>query len=70
MLNLQPIAEDYEQLFAENPLAAEQLKVIVLNRMYGDAAALIEKLQAEQNGESVEPDPEVPVSIEKAKKAK
>ena len=40
---LEPVPSDYEQLFAQNPLAAEQLKVIILRRMYGEAMARIDE---------------------------
>ena len=34
-----PAAEDYETLFAMNPLAAEQMKSIILSRMLAEAEA-------------------------------
>ena len=36
---LEPTEVDVAELLRQNPLAAEQLKVIVLRRMYGEAIA-------------------------------
>lgn len=35
-MELRPVPSDYERLFERNPLAAEQLKAIVLERMHAD----------------------------------
>ena len=37
---LEPTEADVAELLRQNPLAAEQLKVIVLRRMYGEAIAM------------------------------
>ena len=57
MVDLEPTQADYMELLRQNPLAAEQLKVLVLHRMYGEAAARIEILQAQVNGNDETPTP-------------
>ena len=45
--NIQFTDEDIAKLLQQNPLAAEQLKVIALTRMYGGASEEIKALNAE-----------------------
>ena len=63
MVDLEPTQADYMELLRQNPLAAEQLKVLVLRRMYGEAVARIEVLQAQLDGND-----ETPTSISDAAK--
>tara|TARA_Y100000310_G_C19993894_1_gene495358 strand:+ start:251 stop:430 length:180 start_codon:yes stop_codon:yes gene_type:complete len=43
-----PMPEDYQALFSQNPMAAEQMKTIILARMLAEAEAkLAEKAEDE-----------------------
>lgn len=46
-MNINPINKDYADLWATNPLAAEQMKVIVLNRTVLEQQKKIAELEAQ-----------------------
>lgn len=47
-MDLQPIQADYDELWRQNPLAREQLKVIVLGRMVAQRDVKIAELEKEK----------------------